>query len=195
MADLVDVGVVGRADVPVLAVVGALALVEADREVLAGVDVLDLGRTSQSRSDQIVRCSWKMNFESHIRLKRERTRMRSAGSSSSVMPPSGLSLTLIVSQQVGVEASSSKLTSNEASQLTFSAPVVSSRDVLLDGRRVRAREQLRDGAVAGAALEGEDVAGLRERQRAALRRRGLGAASACSTASFTAGPRRAARRR
>ena len=68
-----------------------------------------------------------MNSESHIRLKRERTLMRKCLTWSSVMPPSGLSLTLIVSHIVGVEASSSKLTSNEASQLTFSAPVVSSR--------------------------------------------------------------------
>ena len=52
-------------------------------------------------------------------------------SSSSVMPSSGLSLTLIVSHMVGVEASSSKLTSNLASQLTFSAPVVSSRTCLV----------------------------------------------------------------
>ena len=47
------------------------------------------------------------------------------------MPSSGLSLTLIVSHIVGVEASSSKLTSKEASQLTFSAPVVSSRTCLV----------------------------------------------------------------
>ena len=59
-----------------------------------------------------VRCSWKMNFESHIRLKRERTRIRKCLISSSVMPSSGLSLTLMVSHIVGVEASSSKLTSN-----------------------------------------------------------------------------------
>ena len=39
-------------------------------------------------------------------------------------PASGRSLALIVSQQVGVEASSSKLTSNLAVQVTSSAPVV-----------------------------------------------------------------------
>ena len=112
------------------------------------------------------------------------------------MPSSGLSLTLIVSHSVGVEASSSNDTSNLASQLTFSAPVVSSRTclvtVVVSARAsscatarlpaLRWRARIRPACVGGSDVV---VTGAATSE----------AASVCSAASFTADLRRAARRR
>ena len=107
-----------------------------------------------------------MNFESHSRLKRERARIFVCVTSSLLTPAPGLSLVLIVSQQVGVEASSSKVTSNLAVQVVSSVLLDSSRmyfSTVVVSRAIAAAlgDHLRDRAVAGRALQGQDVAVLR----------------------------------